>query len=110
MLEYKDYYGSANYSDEDEVFWGKLEFIRDVMTYESDTAKGLRPAFQETVDDYLKTCEATGQEPKIPFKGVFNVRTDPEIHRRLATAAEARGIKLNALVNEALESYLKNHL
>lgn len=110
MLEYKGYYGSANYSDEDEVFWGKLEFIRDLVTYEADTAKGLRPAFQEAVDDYLQTCEATGREPNRPFKGVFNVRTDPETHRRLATAAEERGMKLNALVNEALESYLKNHL
>lgn len=110
MLEYKGYYGSANYSEEDEVFWGKLEFIRDLVTYESDTAKGLRPAFEEAVDDYLQTCEAEGREPDVPFKGMFNVRTSPDIHRRLASLAAARGVKLNALVNEALERYLSEHL
>lgn len=107
MLEYKGYYGSANYSEEDEVFWGKLEFIRDLVTFESDTAKGLRPAFEEAVDDYLQTCEAAGREPDVPFKGAFNVRTSPELHRRLAVAALSRGVKLNALVNEALESYVR---
>lgn len=109
MLQYKGYYGSAHYSEEDEVFWGKLEFVRDLVTYESDTAKGLRPAFASAVDDYLQTCRAEGLKPNTPFKGVFNVRTSPELHRRLALTAEARRLKLNALVNEALEHFLKEH-
>jgi predicted HicB family RNase H-like nuclease len=32
MLEYKGYLGSVDYSDEDEVFHGHLEFIRDLVT------------------------------------------------------------------------------
>ena len=34
LLEYKGYFGSVEYSDEDEVFHGRLEFIRDLVTYE----------------------------------------------------------------------------
>jgi len=32
MLEYNGYIGSVEYSDEDEIFHGRLEFIRDLVT------------------------------------------------------------------------------
>ena len=57
MLEYKGYLGSIEYSDEDEVLHGRLEFIRDLVTYEGTDAKGLKQAFQDAVDDYL-ACSA----------------------------------------------------
>jgi hypothetical protein len=28
MMRYKNYYGSVHYSDEDKVFYGRVEFIR----------------------------------------------------------------------------------
>jgi predicted HicB family RNase H-like nuclease len=68
----------------------------------------LKRDFEAAVDDYLAELEAKGERPK-PYKGVFNVRTSPDMHRRLASLADARGVKLNALVNEALESYLREH-
>ena len=60
MLEYKGYLGSVEYSDEDEVLHGRLEFIRDLVSYEGKDAKGIKAAFQEAVDDYLELCEAEG--------------------------------------------------
>ena len=65
MLEYKGYLGSVEYSDEDEVLHGRLEFIRDLVTYEGKDAKGIRTAFQEAVDDYLELCEAEGGKPDV---------------------------------------------
>lgn len=108
-LEYKGYSGSAEFSAEDEVFHGKLLGIRALVSYESDTAKGLKVAFEEAVDDYLETCEAEGLTPETPFKGVFNVRTSQELHRRAAIYAEQHGKKLNSVVNEALDSFLSTH-
>lgn len=46
-MEYKDYVGSVHYSDEDEVFHGRLEGIRDLVTYEGTEACGY--AFQGNV-------------------------------------------------------------
>jgi predicted HicB family RNase H-like nuclease len=66
MLEYKGYFGSVEYSDEDEVLHGRLEFIRDLVTYEGQDARGIKAAFQEAVDDYLELCEAEGREPDVP--------------------------------------------
>ena len=101
-LHYKGYEGSAEVSAEDEVFHGRLLGVRALVNYESDTFRGLKEAFEEAVDDYLDLCAEEGLTPETPFKGVFNVRTSAELHRRAALYAEQHGKKLNAVVNEAL--------
>lgn len=106
-LSYKGYDGSAEFSAEDKVFHGRLTGIRALVNYEADTAVGLELAFQEAVDDYLETCEQSGRKPETPYRGMFNVRTSRELHRRAALYAEAHGMKLNAVVNEALNTYLE---
>ena len=78
MLEHKEYLGSVEYSDDDEVLHGRLEFIRDLVTYEGDDAKSLKAAFQEAVDDYLELCAAEDRKPDVPLKGSFNVRPGRE--------------------------------
>ncbi len=55
------------------------------------------------VDLYLQSCVEDGKEPDTPFKGVFNVRLDPELHRRVAEMAMEEDLSLNAFVNKALE-------
>lgn len=50
-----------------------------------------------------------GKEPDTPFKGVFNVRLDPELHRRVAEMAMEEDLSLNAFVNKALEKEVSNH-
>jgi len=44
------------------VLHGRLEFIRDLVSYEGKDAKGIKAAFQEAVDDYLDLCEAEGRK------------------------------------------------
>ena len=67
MLEYKGYLGSVEYSDEDEVLHGRLEFIRDLVTYEGKDAKGIKAAFKEAVDVYLELCGTGGRKPDVPL-------------------------------------------
>jgi len=105
-LEYEGYVGTAELSEEDGVFHGKLAFIRDLVTFESDTAPGLVDAFHEAVDDYLADCEEEGREPDKPFKGQFNIRTQPEIHRAYALMATQQGKSLNEVINDTLEKGL----
>lgn len=107
LLEYKGYFGSVRFSDEDETFHGRIEFIRDLVTYEGLDAKGLKRAFREAVDDYLAMCEEEGRKPDTPLKGSFNVRTGPELHRKAMILARRRDTNLNNVVTEALKSYLE---
>ena len=107
VLEYNGYIGSVRYSQEDEVFHGKLEGIRDLVTYEGTDVSTLKSSFHEAVADYIVTCQRKNREPQIPFKGTFNVRVGPSLHKRAAVYAADHKKKLNSVVAEALEKYLE---
>lgn len=105
-IYYKDYVGSLEYSEEDNVFHGKLIGIKDLVSYEGESAKTLIADFHQSVDEYLDFCNRNGRAPDKPFKGSFNVRVKPELHRQAALAAETKGISLNAFVEEAIRHSL----
>ncbi|MEM7759916.1 MAG: type II toxin-antitoxin system HicB family antitoxin [Cyanobacteria bacterium P01_A01_bin.40] len=106
LMEYKGYLGSVNYNDEDKIFYGRVEYIRSLISYEGHDVESLQNSFHEAVEDYLELVRTQNIEPEKPFKGSFNVRTGSDLHRRVAIAAKQKGINLNKLVNEALEKYL----
>jgi predicted HicB family RNase H-like nuclease len=106
MMEYQGYLGSVNYNDEDKIFYGKVEYIRSLISYEGYDVESVRASFQEGVDDYLQLCQEKQIKPEKSFKGSFNVRTGSELHRKAAIAAMQRGMNLNKLVTEAIEQYL----
>jgi predicted HicB family RNase H-like nuclease len=103
VMNYKGYFGTVRYSEEDEVFYGKIAGINDLIMFEGASVKELKNAFHEAVDDYLETCKEIGKEPQKPFKGSFNVRIPSELHRKAAKTAAIMGISLNQLVQKALE-------
>jgi predicted HicB family RNase H-like nuclease len=102
-MEYNGYFGSVHYNDDDKVFYGKLEFIRALVSYEGTDVVSLRAAFEEAVDDYLEFCKETGKQPEKPFKGSFNLRLDPELHKRLVNNAMSEGKTLNTFVKDLLQ-------
>ncbi len=106
MMNYKGYYGSIEFDPEDELFYGKLAYIRDLVLFEGKDEKGLKAAFHAAVDDYLELCEGQGRSPERPFKGSFSIRTGRDLHQRAALTARQKGLALNALVTEALTDYL----
>ena len=102
-LVYKGYRGIVEFSAADNVFFGKLFGINDLVTFEGTSVKALEKSFREAVDDYLATCAELGKEPERTFKGSFNVRIDPDIHRKAALKAQAQSISLNELVEKAIK-------
>jgi len=101
-LEYKGYIGNVSYNPDDEVFYGKVFGINDLVTFEAETAKGLKIAFIEAVDDYLETCAEVGKDPDKVFKGVFNVRIPSSLHKDAATIALKNQLTLNDFVGKAI--------
>ncbi len=53
FIKYDDFIGSVHYSSEDAVFYGKIEGIKDLISYESESIKNLRIAFIEAINDYI---------------------------------------------------------
>ncbi|MFZ2224754.1 MAG: type II toxin-antitoxin system HicB family antitoxin [Candidatus Deferrimicrobium sp.] len=103
MMTHRGYYGSVSYDDEDRIFYGKIEFIRALVSYEGTDVTSLREAFEEAVEDYFEMCRAHGEEPEKPLKGSFNVRIGPELHRKLALAAVRKRVSLNKYIAEILK-------
>ena len=108
MMEYKGYLGSVHYSDDDQCFYGKIEHIRDLISYEGRDVASIRKSFEDSVNDYLKTCKAKHKVPDKPFKGSFNVRISKELHKNTALLASKKGLNLNDVVKVAL-SYIVKH-
>ncbi len=107
-MEHKGYLGSVQYSAEDHLFYGKIEHVRSLITFEGTDVATLEEAFEEAVDDYLATCREHGTMPEEPFKGTFNVRVGQERHRRASVYAMTHDKSLNQVVNEALDKYLEH--
>jgi predicted HicB family RNase H-like nuclease len=56
LLSYKGYIGSIHFSAEDEIFWGKLEGIDDLITFEGRSVDEIKRAFHYMVDEHIKDC------------------------------------------------------
>ena len=54
VLNYKGFIGSVQFSADDTVFYGKVEGINDLVTFEGGAVKELTDAFQYAVDEYIK--------------------------------------------------------
>ncbi len=108
-IEYKGYIGSVEFSEEDCIFYGKVQGIRALISYEGEDASELISDFHNAIDDYLESCVSEGKEPEKAFKGSFNVRISPANHRATAIYAINHQMSLNSLVNESLTEYLSTH-
>lgn len=106
VIEYKGYWTKVEYSAEDGILFGKIEGISDLVNFECERASEAEAAFHEAVDDYLAFCEDLGQDPDRAYKGTFNVRISPELHRLADMQSSKRGVSLNQLVANALDEYL----
>ncbi|PIQ43078.1 MAG: toxin-antitoxin system HicB family antitoxin [Gammaproteobacteria bacterium CG11_big_fil_rev_8_21_14_0_20_46_22] len=103
LIKHKGYFGSIEFDAKDIIFYGKLEFIKALVSYESKTAQGIVKAFREAVDDYLDTCAELKMAPEHPFKGSLNVRLGHELHKQVAIKASQHDVSVNSFICTALQ-------
>jgi len=106
VLTYKGYIGSVYFSADDNVFFGKLEGINDLVSFEGETVQELKDAFCYMVDEHIKDCEKENIPAEKSYRGSFNIRLTPELHRRAAISAKMHGTTLNTFVKESIEMRL----
>lgn len=109
VLEYKGYHTKIEYSAEDHVLYGKVEGISDLVNFESESAEEIEDEFHKAVDDYLEFCKESGKNPDKEYKGTFNIRIKPGLHKKLSSISFESGETLNATVENALEMYADNY-
>ncbi len=108
ILHYKGFIGSVHFNAEDECFFGKIEGIDDLVTFEGQNVKEIKKAFQEAVEDYRELCKLTEKPMTKSYRGNFNVRITPELHKKAVQKSLLLGISLNQLVQKAIEKEVKD--
>jgi predicted HicB family RNase H-like nuclease len=108
VLKYNNYEGTAEVDADRSVCRGHILYIDDVVTYEAENPKDLVKEFRAAVDDYVETCQQIGKAPQKPFKGQFNVRVPPSLHKSASIRALCDGVSLNEVVTLALTTYLNS--
>lgn len=108
LIEYKGYVGSVEFSETDGLFFGKVQGIRSLISYEGTNASELIADFHGAVDDYLELCKEENTTPETAYKGSLNVRfKNIEIHRRAAIYAMTHEQSLNSFIEEAVTEKLE---
>ena len=103
VMTYKGYSARIEYDDDDGILFGQIAGIRDGVGFHADSVEDLKAAFQEAVDDYLETCARIGKPPEKAYSGKVMLRLSPELHSRIARAAELAGKSLNQWGGDVLE-------
>ena len=107
FMEYKGYIGSVEFSEKEGIFYGKVQGIRSLISYEGTNANELISDFHGAVDDYLDLCKEENKEPEKAYKGSLNVRfKNPETHRKAAIYAMNHNQSLNSFIESAVEEKL----
>ena len=107
VLIYRDYIGSVHFNSDDEVFFGKIEGIDDLVSFEGSSVNELKKSFEEAVEDYIEICSINKKKNEKSYKGSFNVRIPSEIHKKAKRLATLKGISLNQFIQHAVEEEVK---
>jgi predicted HicB family RNase H-like nuclease len=107
ILQYQQYFASVHFSSDDEVFYGRILGINDLVSFEGASVKDLKKSFKEAVEDYIETCKAISKNPEKTYKGTFNVRVPADLHKEAAHFAAVHNITLNEFVKVALSFSLR---
>lgn len=108
IIDYRGYQAVIEFSSEDSTLFGKVMDIDDKIIFEIDNPCNAESIFQEVIDDYIELCKENSKEPCKPYKGVFNVRIDPSLHKKAVQIARNQHISLNAFVETSIKKSIEN--
>ena len=98
MMTVDDYHATIEYDADLDMFRGEILGLNGGADFYGKNPKELRTEFKRSLQVFL--------EVKRHFSGKFNLRISPQLHEKLAIAAQAKGKSINALTQEALETSL----
>ena len=103
VMKYKGFIGSVHYASEDRVFYGQVEGINDLISFEGSTVDELEEGFKYMVDEHIKDCIKENIPLEKSYKGNLNIRLSPDLHKKAAYNAALKGVSLNQYINNAIK-------
>ena len=103
VMTVDDYHATIEFDPDLDMFRGEILGLNGGADFYGKNPKELRAEFKRSLAVFLEVCDEKGLEPRRNFSGKFNLRISPQLHERLAIAAQARGKSINALAQETLQ-------
>lgn len=106
MVDIRHYTYRVIWSEEDQAFAGLCAEFPSMSHLDSDQISALA-GIVDLVERVVAEMGESGESPPDPiadrrYSGKFQVRTTPELHRRLALRAGESNVSLNRVVNDQL--------
>ena len=103
VMTVDDYHATIEFDPDLDMFRGEILGLSGGADFYGKNPKELRAEFKRSLNIFLEVCAEKGVEPRRNFSGKFNLRISPQLHEKLAIAAQARGQSINALAQQALQ-------
>jgi len=107
-LTYKGFTARVEFSADDEVFFGRVLGIDDIVTFHADTVGELKASMAGMIDFYIETRAKKGKKIKKNYSVELMFRLPSELHARIAEAAANKGISIDEFGKEVFESAISN--
>lgn len=104
LMTMDGYKAKIEYDEDLDLFRGDILGLTGGADFYGKSPKELRIEFKKSLETFLEVCLEKGIEPRRNFSGKFNLRISPELHERIAIAAQAEGKSINSIALEALQS------
>lgn len=96
------YHGLVDVDLTNGILYGHVVNIPGAITFQSESIGEIEKEFHRSVEDYLEFCEEVGEAPARPYSGQLLLRTTPEIHRNIYTAARINDSSMNEWMTNVL--------
>ena len=108
ILEYKGFKAKIEFSADDNVFFGRLIGIDDIVSFHGETVKNLKKSFRESIDFHIELCEKIGKGIKRRYSGKVMLRLPNQLHAKIAETAASAGKSINEWGRDVLASAVKS--
>lgn len=103
IMTFDGYSAKIEYDAEIDQFRGEILGLSGGADFYGKNPKELRAEFKKSLKVFLDVCRKQGMEPRRSYSGKFNLRIPPDLHEKLAIAAQSEGKSINTLAQEALQ-------
>ena len=103
VMTVDNYHARIEFDADLDLFRGEILGLNGGADFYGKNPEELRAEFKRSLEVFLEVCAEKGLEPKRHFSGKFNLRISPQLHEKLAMAAQAKGKSINTVTQEALQ-------
>jgi predicted HicB family RNase H-like nuclease len=106
LMKLDGYSAKIEYDADRDSFRGEILGLNGGADFYGCSLEELRTEFRKSLQVFLEVCKKKGIDPHRHYSGKFNLRIPPKLHEQLAISAQSKGVSINTLAQEGLQSVI----